>query len=273
MIAVKESTGQNLDWFFEQFIYKPGHPEFEISYEWNENAKRVLLKVAQVQDFSLGIPVYKIPVIIGITSSKGKAVKKLWIKRKEEVFEFAADEKPLMVRFDEGNFLLKEWTFEKEMDELLYQLKNGDVIGRMWAASELAKFEGNPLVVEKLKERIQSDSFWAVRRSALEALSRVEVNLDINLFRKVCEEKNSKVRTTALQILGDVKDSELGSFFKERFEKDDSYAAQAEALRSLGKCGNRSQISFLKDAAEMESPRDVLKRAADWALKELMKDS
>ena len=111
-----------------------------------------------------------------------------------------------------------------------------------------------------------------MRRSALEALSKVEVDANIELLKKVCGEKNSKVRTTALQILGDRKDSALASFFVERFEKEDSYAAQAEALRALGKCGDRSQNSFLKDAAEMVSPRDVLKRAADWAIKELMKD-
>jgi len=259
MIAVKEATGQNLDWFFEQFIYKPGHPVFDISYRWDENTKKVLIEVAQVQDFSLGIPVYKIPVIIGITTSKGKAVKKVWINKKEELFELTADEKPLLVRFDEGNFLLKEWTFDKKMDELLYQLKNDDVIGRMWAASELAKFKGNPRVVKELTERIQNDSFWAVRRIALDTLSKVELKLDIELLKKVCEEKNSKVRTAALQILGDVKDSELISFFKERFKKDDSYVAQAEALRSIGKCGDRSQISFLKNVAEMESPRNGLK--------------
>ncbi len=214
-----------------------------------------------------------IPVIIGITTSKGKDVKKIWIKQKEEMFEFEVNEKPLMVRFDEGNYLLKEWTFNKKMDELLYQLKNDDLIGKIWAASELVKFKEDTLVAEELKEMIQNDSFWAVRRSALEALSEVEVDANIELLKKVCEEKNSKVRTTALQILGDMKDSELASFFVERFEKENSYAAQAEALRSLGKCGDRSQISFLKDAAEMESPRDVIKRAADWALKELMKGS
>ncbi|HEC61647.1 MAG TPA: aminopeptidase [bacterium] len=273
MIAVKESTGQNLDWFFEQFIYKPGHPEFEISYQWNENTKKVLLKVAQLQDFSLGIPVYKIPVIIGITTSKGKAAKKVWIKQKEEMFEFEVNEKPLMVRFDEGNYLLKEWTFDKKMDELLYQLKNDDVIGKMWAASELVKFKGDTLVAEELRERIQNDSFWAVRRSSLEALSEVEVDANIKLLKKVCKEKNSKVRTTALQILGDTKNSKYVSFFKERFQKENSYVAQAEALRSLGKCGDRSQISFLKKAANMGSPRNVIKRAADWALKELMKGS
>jgi len=273
MIAVKEITGQNMDWFFEQYIYKPGHPVFDISYKWDENIKKVQLQVTQVQDFSLGIPVYKIPVIIGITTSKGKVAKKVWIKQKEEMFEFAVNEKPLMVRFDEGNYLLKEWTFDKKMDELLYQLKNDDVIGKMWAASELVKFEGNSRVAEELAERMQNDPFWAVRRSALEALSKLEVNSNIELLKKVCKDENSKVRTSALKILGDTKNSKLVSFFKEQIKKDDSYVAQAEALRSIGKCGNRSQISYLKNTAKIKSHRNVIKRAADWALKELMKGS
>ncbi|MGD9346604.1 MAG: HEAT repeat domain-containing protein [Candidatus Aminicenantes bacterium] len=182
------------------------------------------------------------------------------------------DEKPLMVRFDEGNFLLKEWTFEKEMDELLYQLKNDDVVGKMWAASELVKFEGNSLVAAELMERMQNDSFWAVRRSALEALRKLNVDINVELLKKMCRDKNSKVRTTAIQILGDTRDSELVSFFKDQFKTDDSYLAQAETLRSIGKCGSRSQISFLEDATKMKSPRDVIKRAADWALNELKKD-
>jgi len=203
---------------------------------------------------------------------KGKVVHKVWIKQKQEIFEFAANEKPLMVRFDEGNYLLKEWTFEKEIDELLFQLKNDDVIGKMWAASELVKFKGNPLVAEELRERMQNDPFWAVRRSALEALSKLNVNMNVELLKKMCSDKNSKVRTTAIRILGDTRDSKLVVFFKDQFKTDDSYVAQAEALRSIGKCGNRSQISFLESMANMKSPRNVIKRAADWALRELKKD-
>jgi aminopeptidase N len=272
MTAVKEATGQNLDWFFKLFIYKPGHPVFDISYQWEEDQNKVLLKVSQVQDFSLGIPVYKIPVVIGITTSKGKVSKKVWIKQKEEIFEFEVNEKPLLVRFDEGNHLLKEWTFEKEIDELLYQLKNDDVIGKMWAASGLAKFEGNSLVTAELTARMQNDPFWAVRRSSLEALSKINAQMNIELLEEMCRDKNSKVRTTAVRILGDTRDPELVSFFKEHFKTDDSYLAQAEMLRAIGKCGDRSQISYLEDAAQMRSPRNVIKRAADWALKELMQD-
>ncbi|MGB2906846.1 MAG: M1 family metallopeptidase [Candidatus Aminicenantaceae bacterium] len=271
MTAVKEATGQNLDWFFEQFIFRPGHPVFDIGYEWDENQKKVLLTVKQVQDFSLGIPVYRIPVIIGITSPGGKTAKKVWITQKEELFEFAVKEKPLLVRFDEGNYLLKEWSFEKTVDELLYQLGIDDVIGKMWAASELMKHSGDARVGEGLAERMQHDPFWAVRRSALEALSNVDLYSNIELIKTVCGERNSKVRTAALRILGDTNESKFVSFFKERFREEDSYAAQAEALRSIGKCGDLSQASFLRNAAGMESPRDVIKRAADWALEELKK--
>lgn len=269
-LAVKEVTGQNLDWFFEQYIFKPGHPVFDISYKWIENSNKVQLKVDQVQDFSSGIPVYNIPVVIGITTSKGKTSKKVWIKQKEEIFEFSVNEKPLLVRFDEGNYLLKEWTFEKSSDELLYQLKNDDVIGRMWAASELIKFE-SPDVNEKLSNSAFNDPFWAVRKEALEAKSKFKTKMDNDLLKKFCKDENSKVRTSALRILGDKREPELIIFFKEQFKKENSYLAQAEILRSIGKSGDRSQNSFLSNVSKMKSPRDVIQRAADWAQKELNK--
>ena len=177
-----------------------------------------------------------------------------------------------MVRFDEGNYLLKEWTFEKGMEELLYQLKNDDVIGKMWAASELVKFEGNSLVAVELTDRMQNDPFWAVRRSALEVLSKVDAKMNIELLKKMCRDKNSKVRTTAIQILGDRRDPDLLPFFKDQFKTDDSYIAQSETIHAIGKCGDRSQITYLEDLAKMKSPRNVIKEAVDWALKELMKE-
>ena len=269
MIAIKDVTGQNLDWFFEQFIFKPGHPVFDISYAWDEESKILKLRVIQTQDTSREIPIYKIPVIIGIVTPEEKTSEKVWIKQKEQVFEFPVKEKPFMVRFDEGNYLLKEWTFDKSLDELLYQLKNDDIIGRSWAASKLANFLDNAHALDGLIDRAQNDKFWAVRRSAVETLGKTKQGELVDLFKEKCKDKNSKVRTAALRVLGDNKNSGLVSFFKEQFEKDDSYLAQAEALRSIGKCGDRSQLSYLKNAAKMKSPRNVIKRAADWAIKEI----
>ena len=271
MTAIKDVTGQNLDWFFEQFIFKPGHPFFKISYTWDEQSQKIKLKVVQTQDTSQGIPIYTIPVIIGITTPEKRISEKVWIKHKEQAFEFSVDEKPLLVRFDEGNYLLKEWTFEKNLEELLYQLKNDDVIGRSWAASELAEFQDDPMAMRGLKDRAQNDEFWAVRQSAIETLGTLKKREHLGLFKEKCADKNSKVRVAALGVLGNYEEPELVSLFKKQFKEDDSYLAQAEALKSIGKCGDRSHLSFLKEAAKMESPRNVIKRAADWAIKEINK--
>jgi aminopeptidase N len=269
MKAVKEATGQNMDWFFEQYIFAPGHPVFDVRYVWNEEAGKVALTVRQVQDTSKGIPIYRIPVIIGVHTSEGIVSEKVWIERDEEVFTFDAGEKPLMVRFDQGNYLLKEWTFEKEVDELLYQLEKDDSIGRAWAASELINYKDSGEVADALIACARIDDFWAVRRSAVETLGKMKREEDIVIFKEKCGDEKSTVRAAALTALGEYGDAELVPFLKERFEAEDSYLAQAEALRSIGKCGGQSEIPFLEEAAQMESYRDVIKRAAEFAIKNI----
>jgi aminopeptidase N len=269
MKAVKEATGQNMDWFFEQYIFSPGHPVFDVSYVWDQETEQLKLAVRQVQDTSKGVPIYKIPVIIGIHTIEGKVSEKVWIEKQEEVYAFAVNEQPLMVRFDEGNYLLKEWAFDKSKKELLYQLKNDDVIGRSWAASELFKHKDDPEVVRALIESARSDGFWAVRLEAVLSLGKIKQVENIELFKNKCTDEKSRVRSAALQVLGDYARADLVPFFVDRFKKEDSYLAQAEALRSIGKCGNRTQISFLEEAAKMKSYRNVIKRAAESAIKSI----
>jgi aminopeptidase N len=267
MVSVKEATGQNMDWFFEQYIFKPGHPVFDVSYKWDEPSRKVKLKVRQVQDTSKGVPVYKTPVMIGIHTQNGRFSEKIWIEEQEQDFVFAVKEKPLMVRFDEGNYLLKEWTFKKNLDELLYQLSCDDVIGRGWAASELIEHQRDSRALAGLIKSARNDGFWAVRQNAVIALGKIKREEDIHFFKDKCEDENSKVRSAAIQNLGDYGNAELVPFFRERFEKDDSYLVQAEALKSIGKSGDRSQLPFLEKAGKLRSPRNVIKIAAEMAIK------
>ena len=273
MKTVKEATGRNLDWFFEQFVFKPGHPVFEVNSSWDPEAGEVHVHVSQVQDRTHGVPVFRTPVEIGIVTSSGKRVEEIWLSRDHDTFVFPSQEEPLLVRFDEGNRLLKEWTYPKSREELLFQARNDDVIGREWAVRELGRFGDSPSVGEVLAGIALDDAFWAVRVAALETLGTTPWEGTVEVLTTAAEDVNSQVRRTAVRILGERRDPTLVHFFQERFAADDSYQAQAEALRAIGRTGDRRHLEFLRGALAIPSHQDVIRSAAEWAIEEISKGS
>jgi aminopeptidase N len=288
MKTVKEVTGRNMDWFFEQFLFRPGHPVFEVNSTWDAGAGEIRLSVAQVQSRVHGAPVYRIPVRIGIVTPSGKRVQEVWLTGEENTFVFPSPEEPLLVRFDEGNWLLKEWTYPKSMRQLLYQARNDDVIGREWAVRQLSG-DGEASEVagerregaEALAAVAREDPFWAVRVAALETLAGVLGGAAapggpgrpeaLEVFRNAAGDESSRVRRTAIRLLGETGDPALVPFFRERFSRDDSYQVQAEALRAIGRTGDRGQLPFLREASAMPSHQNVIHDAAEWALEEVSK--
>ena len=84
-------------------------------------------------------------------------------------------------------------------------------------------------------------------------------------------DKNSKVRVSAIRILGDLKDPKLIKLFEKTFRSGNSYAVQAESLRSIGKCGSKQQLAFLKEAEAIKSYRNIISKAAADAGSVIMK--
>ena len=266
MQCIKDVSGENMDWFFEQYFYRPGHPVFNITKSWNESTKELTLTITQEQDKWKDVPVYTIPVRIGIHTDSEKIVKEYWLSKKNEEIIIHVDSKPLMVRFDDGNYLLKEWTFKKSLDELLYQSANDDMTGRLWAIEQLADFSEQDETVQRWKETAIIDDFWAVRAAAVRQIGKYHGAENIAFLKKAAGDKNSRVRTAAIIAMGSLEDPSLRKFYMQTFNKDNSYAVQSETLIALGKCGKQSDISFLKNAMKRESYRDVVKNAAENAI-------
>jgi len=266
MKCVKDVTGKNMDWFFEQFLFYPGHAVFEVTKKWNESTKTLTLKIIQTQDKWDKVPIYKIPLNIGLYTAHEKRIEIVWLDEKTEVFEFTLDARPLLVRFDDGNYLLKEWTFKKSEEELIYQARNDDLTGRLWAVNELSDFRESQKTVDVWSEIAVNDSFWAVREAAVRQLATINKSHLRNIFYTALKDSKSDVRAAALVGLGNSGEQDIVALCRKIFETDESYLVMAEALKLIGKYGDKTQLTFLHEVRKMKSARDVVSRAAGQAI-------
>ncbi len=232
--TVRQVTGADYSWFFDQWLLRPGHPVLDVSQAWDSQRKLLSVTIKQTQDRELGTPVYRLPIKLGITTKAGETTENIWLDNEQETFTFDLADRPLMVHFDKGDTLLKEWTFSKSTEELLYQLSHDQAMGRLWAVGELQARMEDPVVRSALVESSSNDVFWAVRERAIQAVGTVHSNAIILVLEtRAREDTHSRVRAAALKTLGDYDDEQLAAFFRERYEAEGSPLAKAAAATAL----------------------------------------
>jgi aminopeptidase N len=145
--AFEETTGQQLDWFFNQWVYKAGYPELRVRSFYSPASRQLTLTVTQTQRPDATTPeVFRLPVDIELaTAGRGARSEHLEITQRTERFTFQLDGRPLMIRFDKGEKILKKLDFPRTRGMLAYQMQHSsDIIGRSEAAASLARLNGRP---------------------------------------------------------------------------------------------------------------------------------
>ncbi|HET6837627.1 MAG TPA: M1 family metallopeptidase, partial [Gemmatimonadales bacterium] len=93
--AVLAATGENLDWFWHQWIYQAGHPEFVVSSAYDSAAGTLALTIKQVQVDTGGTDttsfrsttaqVFQGPLSIRVGTPRGDVRKRVQLNQREQV--------------------------------------------------------------------------------------------------------------------------------------------------------------------------------------------
>ncbi len=271
MMAIREATGKNMDWFFQQWVYLGGYPVFEVTADYNPFSKLLALKVLQKQETQGLVPLFRTPVDIEVQTRSGIQSFVVTVDQAQHEFLLPIAQRPLNVSFDAEKVLLADVSFDKPLEWWTYQLEHDhNVVSRLNALAQVSKNENTSKKLGQAVARVlKNDRSSEVRASAAETLAAIAPKNSEDKISDALSDPSSEVRARAATALAALQVSEgTVNRLTELFENDLSYETQAAALGSLGKLRPTEAQAWAKKAMEMDSHEDVIKAAAIGILAE-----
>ncbi len=234
--AIADATGRNLDKFFDQWYYKAGHPEFEVSWKYDDKTKLVALSVKQKQEVKDLTPLFTTPVEVELRGKDKARRERIEVSRPDQVFFLESAAKPEAVLFDPDNWILKKLTFEKPKAELLVQLKDADrIIPRIQACEGLSKILKDAEVVEALERALTKDPYFAVKRAAARALGEIRTEESKAALMAGVKDADSRVRRAVYEALGQWREDDVAfGVLSKAWREEKMYYAPGSAALGMG---------------------------------------
>ncbi len=234
-LAFEKISGEDLNWFFNQWFFASGHPDLLFSYNYNENDKKETLHIEQLQDLQK-TPLYKLPIDVEIYSEGKKQRQRILLEKQKQDFEFIADKRPDLVNVDADKMLLCKKTDMHTQDEWIFQYNNAALyLDRYEAIDALSKIPGpksKELIIKAL-----SDKNWSIRNFAISKLSKFDKN-DLTTPKEILkklalQDEKPSVRANAIEKLNELANGESMTDVYKIALSDVSFQVVAKALIAM----------------------------------------
>jgi aminopeptidase N len=232
-LAFEHITGQDLNWFFNQWFFATGHPILEVTEAYDSTTQKVKITIQQTQDTEQNLPIYQLPIAIDVYTNETPTRHEVMITKRKQVFEFDAATAPKLVNIDADKVLVGIVKHEKTEAQYVYQYENADDYkSRYEALTELApkEEETQSEAVATVFENALNDSFWYLRGKAIQSAKVNDKMSDLAV-----NDAHSAVRAEAVEKLGASENIGYAATLKSVIDKDLSYPVIASSLKGLAK--------------------------------------
>ncbi|MFM7425520.1 MAG: M1 family aminopeptidase [Elainella sp.] len=262
--AIEKASGRNLQFLFDQYVFRGGHPDYKVAYSWDGDSSLAKLTVTQTQatpgdsSSKSGLFDLKIPIGFGFVKDGSVSLQRFSVRihEYEQSFYFPLSEKPQFVSFDLNNAYLKTVTLEYPLAELKAQLQHDpDPISRIYAATAVAK-KGGLEAVKALATALTQDPFWGVRVEVAGQLGSVKLDQAFAAVAAGLKDPEARVRRATVSALAKIKTPESFAALQPIAEQGDaSYYVESAALSGLG-----SIAASFSDRPEIDAALDLYRR-------------
>ncbi|MCE9636045.1 MAG: HEAT repeat domain-containing protein [Planctomycetes bacterium] len=274
--AIEDTTGRNLEWFFDEWVFHGGHPDLDVS--WSQEKSSLILKVRQTQKVDEMTPLFRFGVEVRVETEAGSVTRKLEITDAVHnfVIELPGGEKSKVkwVAFDPGAHLLHSGKFAQSDEQWAACIAgDSDAATRVRAARALGE-SATPAAVDALGKALVSDKLWFVRAEAARALGAVKSTAARDHLIGHRADNDSKVRAAVAGSLGSFRhDGTAAAALVEMLHDGErSPSTLLEAGVALGRTRHSTAHDKLVSQLSRSSWNDMARRGAAAGLGELGAD-
>lgn len=237
-LAFEEVSGEDLNWFFNQWYQGSGHPNLTFTQTVDDKNKKLIVRVEQTQSLELS-PIFKIPFEIAVFDDNGKHIHEVVMDELVEEFEIGYTGQLKTYVYDYEQMILSIKESSKEQDHYI----NEYYLGERYAARKEGLMEGANGFSPKGQKMILAalnDKFWHIRVLALGKVGSLDGDFAIKGLEivkgMIANDPKSDVRSAALIAFVQLTQNEeaLTAVFMDRISTDKSYSVISEALGALG---------------------------------------
>ena len=260
----ERQSGENLDWFFQQWLLEPGHPTVRIEPDTLNGRNH--LRIIQMQDMDKQ-PVYRFPLDLAFTYGQKIQSQTVWVDKVDSTYQLSVDPNWSDLIADPRDIILAEFNQRVEKDQYIERLYHSSVSVRYQAVQKLNAVPWDSALTEEIKKVATDDPWWGLRRTAMASLVAHKTTGLVPFARTITPqtEKEGRVRIHALYMVKDDTTNATRRYL-ETVLNDPSYFVAAEAISLFGMKYPEDSFEVLKKFKAQESYRDVIKAAFAQAM-------
>jgi len=253
-LAMEEVSGEDLNWFFNQWFLGKGHPVIFTEQAINQEQQTVTLRIQQAQSFN----VFRLPVKIALWDETGKHSYSVVLDSVNQQFTFPFKGKLANVLLDDDQMLLAKVYEEKPTAQYIHQFNNTDKFrAKSTALKHIAKStdpEKTTILVNALNAK-----FWGIRAEALGYLKDLDdaakqPSYKTSLKKIIESDPKSKVRNAAVSALSTLEQNEAIAIIRKLLKQDSSLMVLGNALNELKEIDT---VQALTLARELSSSSEI----------------
>lgn len=253
-LAFEDVSGEDLNWFFNQWYQGKGHPILDVSYTTDANAVSITVNQKQKKDFGL----FKLPVDVTVYDDRGATTTRQWFNDESTTVKIPTQGTVKNVIFDAEAALLCKMEEKKDPSWYAFQWNNSKHY--IHRKNALQKIPASSPEAARVAQEALKDPFWDIRSTAIEKIGKMSGDSKTasiaRLKQLASSDPVSSVRAAAITALaGIISGPELEQLCTESIQKDQSYSVISAALLQLSKVNSKAALDACKNLEKESSSK------------------